>query len=99
MSIVVVSYSQYILFIELGMDLDYSVAVFLRCVVLAFMLIPISYAGIGFREVGTLAVLSAYGLEFNLIMAFTSILLFFQLMISMIGLALVGLERVRGDSL
>jgi|GEM_PF-5645149 len=92
-SVLIVALSQYILYPNLGIDLDYTASLVVRCLVMAAMLIPISYAGMGFREVSTVGVLAIYGIAIDESMVLATLLLVFQLSISLLGFLVFFFER------
>lgn len=94
-SFLVVSYSQSLVMQSLGVFLPFSDVLFLRSLVFLAMMVPFSIAGIGFREMGTIAGLSLYGVSAEIGLTVGVILFGFQILISLMGGILEGLRFIR----
>lgn len=84
-SFATVAYSQLLVINSMGVSLGFVEALFTRSIVLLALMIPISVAGIGFREIGMISVLSLYGIEYETGLAISLVLFLFQILIALIG--------------
>jgi|TARA_X000001388_G_scaffold35536_1_gene25040 uncharacterized membrane protein YbhN (UPF0104 family) len=89
LSFLLVAQSQQIILYGLGLELSLTEALFFRAATLLALMIPFSFAGIGFRELGAIGILNGvYGYPVELALACSLVLFLFQLIISAIGFVL-----------
>tara|TARA_R110002124_G_scaffold142504_1_gene307289 strand:- start:4089 stop:5084 length:996 start_codon:yes stop_codon:yes gene_type:complete len=95
LSFFVVAYSQMLVVNAIGYNVSIVEALFLRAAVLLAMMIPVSFAGIGFREVGVISVLGLYAISSEDALAVSLVLFGFQIIISFIGFLLLFFNSFR----
>lgn len=95
LSFFLVAYSQLLIMQAMTIDVSFIEALFVRAVVLLVMMIPFSFAGIGFRELGVIGVLGLYGVSSEDALVVSLILFVFQLIISAFGFVLLLIAQVK----
>lgn len=76
----------YLLFSALDIDIDFSSVAWIRSLVFILVSIPISFAGIGLREVGFITLFGLYGLGANDVIAYAMLVLAIQFGIGLMGI-------------
>ena len=76
----------YLLFLALSIDINFTTVAWIRSAVFILVSVPISFAGIGIRELGFVALFGLYGLNPDGIMAYAMLALLVQTVIGLIGM-------------
>lgn len=79
-------FGAYILFMSLNISIDFTTVAWIRSVVFILVSIPISFAGIGLREVGFIALFGLYGFSADDIIAYAMLALAIQFAIGLLGI-------------
>ena len=75
----------YILFQALGTDVSFTAVAWIRSAVFVLVSVPISFAGIGIRELGFIYLFGMYGIDSNEILVYAILALFVQASIAALG--------------
>lgn len=76
----------YILFMAMQVDVDFTAVAWIRSAVFVLVSVPISFAGIGIRELGFISLFGLYGIDSSIILAYALLALFLQTLIAILGL-------------
>jgi len=81
----VILFSQYYVTVSIGMDISFWVLAFARSFVQLLLMIPITIAGVGVREFGFISTLGLFGINPELAVVLSVILLAFQIFFALLG--------------
>ena len=76
----------YILFLAMQIEVSFAAVAWIRSAVFVLVSVPISFAGIGIRELGFISLFGLYGIDSSEIIVYALLALFLQSLIAVLGL-------------
>ena len=78
----------YILFLAMQIEVSFTAVAWIRSAVFVLVSVPISFAGIGIRELGFISLFGLYGVDSSEIIVYALLALFLQSLIAVLGLVI-----------